>query len=292
MQANQAMAVMLPNLRPALYDPVAKVREAMAQLLERVSMLRTLQWWKVVPAVELMGMLANDSSKAACTVQRLLFSQLVRPDPDLNLEVRFGLMLLQTALWETALCTGRSCRGLRCTSQDSSLRVAQPALSMWQLLHSCSCTRTLAKVCTKSFVDALCLLLPQCIGTLAKHCTTSFVDALCLVFLQCVGIKKQSHAASLQACTNLLQLMRENAASGVKFCSMLVDALHSDQAVLDAAGILQLCQVLRKYLLDCSINKKAKRKAGALAEGDAAQDGAAEAGGGAESVLCLALHLH
>jgi hypothetical protein len=83
------MAIMLPKLRPLLYDPVARVRVAMADLLERVSTLKTLQWWTIVPALELMGVLATDTSDVGPVVQRLLFSQLIRPNPDLDLAVRF-----------------------------------------------------------------------------------------------------------------------------------------------------------------------------------------------------------
>lgn len=87
-QAQQAMTIMLPKLRPLLYDPVARVRVAMADLVERVSTLKTLQWWTIVPVVELMGVLASDTSDVGPVVQRLLFSQLIRPDPELDLAVR------------------------------------------------------------------------------------------------------------------------------------------------------------------------------------------------------------
>jgi hypothetical protein len=101
-QAQQAMGVMLPQLRLLLYDPVARVRVAMAELLERVSTLSALQWWSIVPAAELIGVLATDSSDVAPIIQRLLFSQLIRPDPELNLSVR----VLATPAFRTSCCTG------------------------------------------------------------------------------------------------------------------------------------------------------------------------------------------
>lgn len=78
---------MLPHLAPLLTDPAPRVRAAFARLLERVAMLNTLRWWAIVPAEELLDVMAADRIVAP-TVQRLLFSQLVRPAPTIDLEVR------------------------------------------------------------------------------------------------------------------------------------------------------------------------------------------------------------
>lgn len=72
MQAQTAMAVMLPHLAPLLHDPAARVRRAMAELLEHVGQLRTLDWWAIVPATRAIAVLGSDTTAVAAPIQRLL----------------------------------------------------------------------------------------------------------------------------------------------------------------------------------------------------------------------------
>jgi hypothetical protein len=123
------MAIMLPKLRPLLYDPVGRVRVAMADLLERVAMLKTLQWWKVVPATELIGVLATDTSAVAPMIQRLLFSQLICPDPDLDIEVLPAILESVTVSgYRTGFCwfLPASCPNAFCIIQCPALGRALP----------------------------------------------------------------------------------------------------------------------------------------------------------------------
>jgi hypothetical protein len=81
------MSVMLPKLRPLMFDPSHRVRVAMGHLLERVATLKSLQWWKVVPVPELVGVLGTDKSSVTASIQRLLVPQLIKPGASGDLQV-------------------------------------------------------------------------------------------------------------------------------------------------------------------------------------------------------------
>jgi hypothetical protein len=92
LQAQSVLAILLPKLRPLLWDPVVRVRAAMAQLLERVSTLNTIKWTSVMPAEELVDILATDKNSAVGPIiQRMLFSQFVSKATQVDMEVRSGL---------------------------------------------------------------------------------------------------------------------------------------------------------------------------------------------------------
>lgn len=82
------MSVMLPKLRPLLFDSHHRVRVAMGQLLERVATLKSLQWWTVVSMPELVGVLGSDNSSVTASIQRLLVPQLIPPEAASDLQVR------------------------------------------------------------------------------------------------------------------------------------------------------------------------------------------------------------
>lgn len=87
LQAQSVLAILLPNLRRLLWDPVVRVRVAMAQLLERVSTLNTIKWTSIVSAAELVDILATDKSAVGPIIQRLLFSQFVNKVAHMDMEV-------------------------------------------------------------------------------------------------------------------------------------------------------------------------------------------------------------
>jgi hypothetical protein len=63
----------------------------MAQLLKRVSTLNTIRWTSIVPATELVDILATDRNTAVGPIiQRLLFSQFVSKATHVDMEVCSG----------------------------------------------------------------------------------------------------------------------------------------------------------------------------------------------------------
>lgn len=89
LQAQNSMALLLPNLRPVLFDANMNVRVRMASLLMRVSHIKALKWWTVVPAPELLHIMGNDCDAVAKIIQAMLFSQFIETHASGNLEARF-----------------------------------------------------------------------------------------------------------------------------------------------------------------------------------------------------------
>lgn len=228
------MAVMLPNLRPLLFDPVVKVRIAMAELLERVGTLNTLQWWTIVPAEELMGVLATDKSAVAPYVQSLLFSQLIKPEPALDLEVlprpSFGCGAFQGCCVTWALVLhGEAVSDARqlfvCVAVERYISGARRALQFALQMKTLRLNR---------------------LGASYKACHNQDLTS---EELPCV-----------QACAGMLQLMRENAASGATFCQQLVTQLDAGNGMLSGESLTELSNVLITYLLDCKLVHKPKKR--------------------------------
>ena len=82
---------------------------------------------------------------------------------------------------------------------------------------------------------------------------TTYLHALHKRYLTCV--------LDLQACSGLLDLMRQNSASGAAFCKLLVTQLEDQASTLDMGGLLQLNNVLMAYLMECKIVRAKKTRA-------------------------------
>lgn len=87
------MALLLPNLRLVIYDSNVKVRVRMASLLMRVSQIKTLKWWEIVPVPELLHVMGTDCDAVAKTVQAMLCSQYIDCDPCTSFEACFPKLL-------------------------------------------------------------------------------------------------------------------------------------------------------------------------------------------------------
>jgi len=89
LQAQHSMALLLPNLRPVLFDANMNVRVRMASLMMRVSQIQELKWWTVIPVPELLHVMGNDCDPVAKIIQAMLFSQFIETRASGNLEVSF-----------------------------------------------------------------------------------------------------------------------------------------------------------------------------------------------------------
>eukprot|EP00892_Ulva_mutabilis_P008376 jgi/Ulvmu1/5910/UM026_0032.1 len=84
--AQQSMALLLPNLRLVMFDSNMNVRIRMASLMMRVSQIKTLEWWTIVPVPELLHVMGRDCDAVAKIVQMMLFSQYIDCDADCSFE--------------------------------------------------------------------------------------------------------------------------------------------------------------------------------------------------------------
>lgn len=82
------MALLLPKLRPVLFDPNVNVRVRMASLMMRVSQINAMMWWTIVPVPELLYVMGNDCDAVAKIIQAMLFSQYVDCDSSESIQVR------------------------------------------------------------------------------------------------------------------------------------------------------------------------------------------------------------
>lgn len=84
--------------------------------------------------------------------------------------------------------------------------------------------------------------------------------------------KDAQHACvAAQACTGLLQLMRENSAAGAAFCRLLVTQLQAGNDVMPIDSLLELSRLLLDHLLQVPISKGKGRKKATGKNGKTAQ---------------------
>ena len=88
-------------------------------------------------------------------------------------------------------------------------------------------------------------------------------------------VEKSSAGAAVQACSGLLQLMRENGAAGATFCRLLVTQLEAGHDVMPIDSLLELARLLLDHLLQVPIIKaKAKKKKAKKKKDGADREGA------------------